>query len=373
MKRIFSIEAIRGLAMLGVIGIHTGAWSLSNPQVNMHLFALLEIVSRFSVPVFFFITAFGLFYPLGFERLHELKRFPSNRLRKILVPYIFWSLLYMSYYSLSYGDNSVWQLPKFFEYMLFGLGSYQLYFLVLMLVFLALTPLLAPLAGWIAKHPFYRLGYMLIAQIIFNAVSSYTEPVSNQYWLDALLKYRLNYLPLHYLWIYMLGAVFALGYQDWHNWLEQNHLIIKASFWGSLSMILAAYYWVVLGLGWSLEQAVSAIHQLSPIGVLYTGASALYLSMSFSPPMSKRVHQVLNILASHSFFIFLVHPFVMSWLQALFASWQLMPDPAVIVLFYLATLLISLGLSAVVQIISSLMPLLSLTLTGKAPAKMRGA
>ena len=40
MPRIASIEYIRGLAMLGVIGIHTGAWSLSNSQVNMHLFAL---------------------------------------------------------------------------------------------------------------------------------------------------------------------------------------------------------------------------------------------------------------------------------------------------------------------------------------------
>jgi surface polysaccharide O-acyltransferase-like enzyme len=61
-QRIAAIEHIRGLAMLGVIGIHTGAWSLSNPAVNIHLFALFEIVSRFSVPIFFFITAFGLFY-----------------------------------------------------------------------------------------------------------------------------------------------------------------------------------------------------------------------------------------------------------------------------------------------------------------------
>ena len=65
-QRIDSILYIRGLAMLGVVGIHTGSMVLTNPAANIHLVALLEIVSRFSVPIFFFVSAFSLFrqYPL---------------------------------------------------------------------------------------------------------------------------------------------------------------------------------------------------------------------------------------------------------------------------------------------------------------------
>ncbi len=61
--RISALEDMRGIAMLGVIGIHVGAqYIVGNHLANAQLVALFEIVSRFSVPIFFFISAFGLFY-----------------------------------------------------------------------------------------------------------------------------------------------------------------------------------------------------------------------------------------------------------------------------------------------------------------------
>ena len=50
-----SINYMRGLCMLGVIGIHVGSAALSNPTPNLALIGLLEILSRFSVPAFFFL------------------------------------------------------------------------------------------------------------------------------------------------------------------------------------------------------------------------------------------------------------------------------------------------------------------------------
>ena len=55
-QRIPAIEYIRGISMLGVIGIHTGSQYLSNPASNIHLVAMFEIFTRFSVPIFFFIS-----------------------------------------------------------------------------------------------------------------------------------------------------------------------------------------------------------------------------------------------------------------------------------------------------------------------------
>ena len=69
--RLAAIEYIRGISMMGVIGIHIGSQYIMNPAANIHLVALLETFTRFSVPIFFFISAFGLFYTKerGFNEL----------------------------------------------------------------------------------------------------------------------------------------------------------------------------------------------------------------------------------------------------------------------------------------------------------------
>ena len=46
------ITYMRGLCMLGVIGIHVGSYALQNPFVNLQLISVLEILSRFAVPAF---------------------------------------------------------------------------------------------------------------------------------------------------------------------------------------------------------------------------------------------------------------------------------------------------------------------------------
>ncbi|KYZ76992.1 hypothetical protein AXX12_02285 [Anaerosporomusa subterranea] len=366
-QRIVAIEHIRGLAMLGVIGIHTGAWSLSNPDVNIHLFALFEIVSRFSVPIFFFITAFGIFYQPD-QRSEGLTSIPFSRIRAVFIPYLSWSLLYMASYTFFYDDTTIWQLPKLSEYLLFGLASYQLYFLVILLVFLLCLPLLWLLAVWLAARPLSRLTGLLILQILFNAYSSYSfKPTVSDYWLKLLIEYRLNYWLLHYLWIFMLGAVFALRHLQWQDELKQWQATVRGCFWGSLTLMLGSYYFVVLGLGFSLERAAFTIHQLSPMGVIYTGAAALYLSQVLANPQPPAVTQLLNILAKHSFFIYLVHPFVMSGLSEVVTNYQLVMTVPISLLFFSATVVISLILSYAVLRLSQQFPAVSLLLTGKVP------
>lgn len=373
-QRIAAIEYIRGLAMLGVIGIHSGAWSLSNPDVNIHLFALFEIVSRFSVPIFFFITAFGIFYQPD-QRRERLAQISFNRIRAIFIPYLFWSFLYMINYTLVYDDMTIWQLPKLSEYLLFGLASYQLYFLVILLVFFVCLPLLEPLAIWLAARPVPRLAGLLILQILFNAYSSYSlKPTVSDYWLKLLIEHRLNYWLLHYLWIFMLGAVFAMLYPQWQSAFKQRQTIISGCFWGSLALMLGSYYFVVLGRGFSLERAAFTIHQLSPMGVLYTGAAALYLSQALAKPLPPALKRLLNIFAKHSFFIYLVHPFVMSALGEVVKMYQLVMTVPITLLFFSATVGISLALSYAMQCLSQQLPAASLLLTGKAlPPARSGA
>ena len=60
MKRNLVIDHLRGLAMLGVIGIHIGTFVLDSSTPRLDIFLLLQIFTRFAVPAFFFISGYGL-------------------------------------------------------------------------------------------------------------------------------------------------------------------------------------------------------------------------------------------------------------------------------------------------------------------------
>ena len=123
--RLPAIEYIRGISMLGVIGIHVGSQYLSNTAANIHLIALFEIASRFSVPIFFFISAFGLFYNLDLAQPFDYKAFMKRRFRTVLIPYIVWSFFYLLHDSLLYHTGFP-SLLSLVSLLFFGNAKYQL-------------------------------------------------------------------------------------------------------------------------------------------------------------------------------------------------------------------------------------------------------
>ena len=98
-ERVPAIEYMRGISMLGVVGIHVGSqYLMNNPTPNLQLLALYEIVTRFSVPIFFFISAFGLFYNLDLQEKFNYKNFMKRRFKTVLIPYLVWSIFYILHY-----------------------------------------------------------------------------------------------------------------------------------------------------------------------------------------------------------------------------------------------------------------------------------
>ena len=101
-ERVPAIEYMRGISMLGVVGIHVGSqYLMNNPTPNLQLLALYEIVTRFSVPIFFFISAFGLFYNLDLQEKFNYKNFMKRRFKTVLIPYLVWSIFYILHYTIT--------------------------------------------------------------------------------------------------------------------------------------------------------------------------------------------------------------------------------------------------------------------------------
>lgn len=370
-QRIPALEYIRGISMLGVIGIHTGAYSLSNPHVNIHLFGLLEIASRFSVPIFFFVSAFGLFLhqkdltaPLNYTA------FMKKRLKTVGIPYLIWSLLYLVYISVISHNLAVWSIPVLLKYLFFGLASYQLYFLVLLLWFYALMPLWRILLRYILKNPLTNLLIALALQILFNYYSSYllVPPPAGTLFHD-LVDYRMNYWIAHYFFIFILGAVCALRFDSFKTILTYQRRYVTAFFAITLGAIMLYYYYLLFAKGYTPEEAVCTNHQLGPIGVLYTVSSTFFWFMIFSKEhWPAAISTLLNSLGKHSYFIYLVHPFVMYCLSYYMNHAGYLFTAKATILFYLATLLFSLLLSLATQRLSTHLPWLGRLLTGSIPS-----
>ena len=120
---IHSINYMRGLCMLGVIAIHVGSVAIVNPSPNLALVAVLEILSRFSVPAFFFLSAFGMFYSQGLHEPFDYKDYLQRRLRTVFVPYLAWSFFYMAYVSVLSHNLKLFHPYAIFRTLWYGLAK----------------------------------------------------------------------------------------------------------------------------------------------------------------------------------------------------------------------------------------------------------
>lgn len=337
--RLAAIEYIRGISMMGVIGIHVGSDYLSNPSANLHVIALFEVFTRFSVPIFFFISAFGLFYNLDINEPFHYKDFIRRRLRTVLVPYLFWSFLYLTVNHLFHaapfpGPSELCRL--FF----FGITHYHLYFLVILLWFYLLMPV------WIAmirRMNMKGLALLLLFQIAFNYVSSfsptlyyYVADLPDDSLLKSLLAYRLNYWVLHYIFIFLLGGWLSVHIDQFHAFMQKHRMGICLFFWASLLSLLGYYYKLIYS-GASLLEGIYSAHQLCPAGVLYTmGASLFFFTLFTYQKYPSFLNPLFSFLGRHSYFSYLAHPlFLTSYSLMLAQSGYIMTAPLSLLMYFL--------------------------------------
>ncbi len=351
-----SIEYIRGVSMLGVVAIHIGAQYLTNPTPNLHLIAILEIASRFSVPIFFFISAFGLFYKIDLAAPFDYLKFLRRRFKAVLLPYLIWSALYLIHDEFFYGTTilDVYSAP---EVLFFGLAKYQLYFLVILIWFYLLMPLWIIL---IRKMTPARLAGIFLAQIAFNYFSSYsvelfqlTYSLPESSLLRMFLQWRLNYLVLHYVAIFLLGGMLAVRSEKFFKWLAANKKIVSATFLAALTIHLGYFYYLVYVKKFSALAAINTAHQLSPTGFFYTIAASIFLFMLFQcVDFGKPIRAGLSTLGKNSFFVYLFHPLAITYLALKF---PIMTAPVTII-FYALTVSISLAVGLIWKKITKYLP-----------------
>ena len=373
------IDNLRGICMLGVIGIHIGSLALA-PN-NFTLYLLLEILSRYSVPSFFFISGYGLACTdkglLSGSRLNYID-FMKKRLRGAGLPYLSWSLFYMLYFWLILPPGFVSWNPLHVAYVLFfGLGCYHLYFMVILLWFYASYPLWRQLLRIIIHK---SIPFMLVLLFIFQLAFNWwtTHPGLNTAGWSVIAKnffdYRLNYLPSHYLLIFMSGGLAACYWEKFIALLRRYSAMVCMIFAASMAWDVQSCYEAVTVKGYTLIDLANTYHQLSPQGLCYTVGSLLFFCLALDwlerkaqseGSLAKPFYKAISILSSYSMLIYFVHPLLLDWLSSAYNHFGIIMTVKKVALSYVLLVLGSLALSILLTKAFEKCSMAKLLFTGK--------
>ncbi|MHA0856071.1 acyltransferase [Paenibacillus sp. CMAA1364] len=287
--RIVEIELLRGLAFLAVALQHSIAHFAYVDGVTFGdgvMMTVLLMLAKFAVPVFIFITGMVLFY--NYDGPFQYIPFLKKRAKDIIVPYIFWSLVYF-YLNYGWHQGLLGQSWKWFNMLFTGKTSYHLWYVVMIVPFYLLFPIFRnivlkvrnKLPLWACLSSLVAVGILyvwLTGQVtaIGNLMSTVEIPV-----LTAMFTKYADRNFLYFFFYFLLGACAGLRPDLWKKWIIQGRWIYISTF-----CVLFIYY-VNLVIGSfrtpvglqinfyavSLIRPLMVIFLLSSTGVIYMFAS----------------------------------------------------------------------------------------------------
>lgn len=325
MNRIEWVENLRVIATIAVIILHVaGPGVASVGAIDMNDWNIVNIFDssvRFCVPVFVMITGTFLL-----NKDYEIKDFLTNKALKIIVPFLFFSFVYIVY---NYGLNRIYSLdlkefPQFALNSLISGSSYHLWYIYMLIGLYLMTPILRVYTKNATKD---NLRYYLILWFAFSTLASYSLniylpnfqiPLFLNYTGFYILGYYLSKFntitPKQGLLLYLTGTALTIG-GTWYYAARQN--IFNEMFYGYLSLNV-------------IMQSV--------------GIYAMVYKSQIDNSLLKKAVALISV---HSFNIYLVHVLVLNEMHTI--TWNYINPLAGILLRSTVCLLISLLISIILK------------------------
>lgn len=300
------IDTLRSVACLLVIAIHIVAPNISFHNVNNQNFNIdfaIDVISRVSVPLFVMISGRFLLF-----RETSYKEFYSKKLKRVLIPTVFWSFFYIGVYcAFKIFKGEVIDIGLIFKNLINGKPHYHLWYMYMILGLYLVVPVLNNAFKNLSKNELVRLGIILI---IISTI--------NQYY-----NYVFEIRPFFITWYLDFIGYFLLGYA-----LKEEKSI------SSLFLI------IILLSSYLLNGFISLMY-LKQSGTLflfnYNSPFVVTSSLSFYLLFNKlKINSnIFSRLALISFGVYLVHPLVIEILNIVIKRQFFMKDVLLIVLVYI--------------------------------------
>ena len=394
------VDRLRALAMLGVIGIHIGPFVFASSTPRLDLFLLFQVFTRFAVPSFFFISGYGLFCNDALRKPFHYFSFIKKHLVTVGLPYFVWSFFYIAMWQWEdmYRPDRSFSMSVLIVKFLLGEGCYHIYFMAILLYFYFSMSFWRWLVGRISEKSdsiALSLGVLAALQIaLYNWSATYWNYppwTQGHAMIIRLLNDRINYLPLFYGFIFVLGGICAIHEKKIRGWLQCHFTSSLGVFLLSCAVLVWKFKESVLA-GIPLEDIPAKyMTQLTPEGLLYTVCWLLFFSAALEkleddtadreecctdatgteenrPDVKRSLPgMVLDVLSEYSMIIYLIHPlFLYYWLQWFeLLGFSIAQVPVLV--FYVLVLVTSLLAGMLIHKLARKYRLVGLALLGRQP------
>lgn len=288
---LFSLDALRVIAILSVISIHISIkvlQELNHDAASAIIPFLMNQNSRFAVPLFFLISGFVL--SLNYKDLSYLNFF-KRRASRVIIPFIFWSLFYLY----------MWQGFGFIERINFellrnifeGNASYHLYFIPTLIIFYVFFPFIQRLKKFISN--LFVFSTLAIIETYFLYIDYYVKAI------DINPNHRIVLLSFI---MFLIGVVISDHKDKILEFVKSNFQLLLTIF-GVISLALPLH---VYDLTTKFHTTRFIYSQYNILNYIYTLIFAALFFYIFEKTQLAR--SIFIRLSKLSFFVFFIHVFI---------------------------------------------------------------
>jgi membrane-bound acyltransferase YfiQ involved in biofilm formation len=332
------LYVLRLIATVAVIAIHTTSQDMTLSLLGYYGNQL----ARFSVPMFLILSGFLLFQSDLHDGFLPRVEFYRKRFRRILLPYIIWTIFYslVLHYYFNGLQNSHLILPDMVRHLFLGNGFTHLYFVVIIIQLYLLYPFIR--RGFEA-HP----GWFLLISLLLSLACQLVLYLNALKTIHLSGAYTQIYLIAFPVWIFyfLLGMYLALN--------DQNLELSGRFSWFSWTVGWVLSFALLL---WDSYKTASFALSIKPTVIVYATVSFFFMrAVLHRFPL--KVGGFINWFSDQSFLIYLLHPLIANFL--VFVSLRVMDQPRLWSTSpgTSAKFLITLGLTLCATYVISLTPL----------------
>ncbi len=324
------IHFLRAFACIGVVLVHLSAsyYNQHGQTYNWLTFALNQL-GRFGTPTFALISGFLLFHQVKAKGF-DFQRFLKSRFTKIIMPFVVWSVFYLLIKVIVLNAT----LPSgqdFIESFLMGASFYHLYFMVIVIQFYLVFPMLQTI-----KTKFSWMIALVASFTVSAFFINLSHFISVQEGLGALLNNRVFIFT--WIFYFIFGGFLAYYWRSITKLVTSQAILLLLV---AMVYVLAIYEYQIMG---SIPS--NRMTNLMNIPLLSIAVIGLF------PVIQSRqlLYGPLKLIGTLSMGIYLVHPLVLLFLNQVLphSAWATRGFP----IMYILVMLLSIGIVQAIRKLS---------------------
>ena len=335
-ERLIYADILRIVCVFGVLVIHSVSlfWRhIPIKTVSWTVFACLESVFRFAVPVFVMISGMFMLSP---EKDRGIKNLYSKNILRIFTSFVFWSLLYAVFNSIPTNPDIHFSIHKFFLRII--QGEYHLWFLFMIAGLYMVTPVLRKIV-----EDKKLTEYFLAIWFVFCLFANFAKliPYFEDTIFEVLEKFKMS-AAIQYSGFYILGYYL-------NKYPLDRKFRIPVYILGFLSIAATALATVYFSFS-AMNAQSQYLEYLLPTTMLSSCSLFIFIQNACAKrSFSDKKKQVIAALSKYSFGVYLCHIFVINTFNRLDIIKLELPYIVIFSIALISTVIISTIVSAILN------------------------